>query len=499
LIPVEVLCGIVAALVLGEIACGTSPYFAAMVAIIMLSIGITYNLLGGLGTMSGWLFANFAIHNIVISQFAKVLFWEPADSLLPVPQLTISVYAVFYASALLGFFLYGQTRFKLPRPIMPAKLIQVRTMYWIAVVVGSAATLLFEINNATYGTDNSRNYNTAHSVGQAFMPLLIFSLVLAVELRLRETQGKHSIDLRVMISAVFYMFFSFADSVRSGVIIPIIVYIFVCFFRKYRFSARHYITIAAAAVIFAVFYSPLALMTRDLIWDMKLSDRIAVAFNTLEAHHDLAELTAYAKGLNEGNSWNYREQYYNNPNTVVLNRLSLIRADANVIEACAKGYHYGFSGVAIDIHRMLPRFLFSDKQDDSNSMDYVGRITGMSNDVEGNTFPQITAISDCFGAFGWIGPIVFPMIILPLTLATIESFFKFDDPWGLAAFGSMFFLFGELVMSRCISIAVRNAIVLVALSYVVVWISRLITPPSAGDELWIIDEDVEPQSSADAV
>ncbi|MGB7171715.1 MAG: hypothetical protein WBD32_22100, partial [Acidobacteriaceae bacterium] len=92
----------VLALAVGELACGTSLYFVTMMTIAMLSIGFTYNLLGGLSTFSVIIFAAFALRTIVISQFAKVLLFEAADRNLAVPGLTITIYAVFYCSAMIG-------------------------------------------------------------------------------------------------------------------------------------------------------------------------------------------------------------------------------------------------------------------------------------------------------------------------------------------------------------------------------------------------------------
>ena len=81
-------------LVAGELASGTHPEFVAMMAGTMLCIAVTFNLLGGLKTISGIGFTGFALCTIVISQFAKVLFFEAADKNLEAPYLTIKVYLV---------------------------------------------------------------------------------------------------------------------------------------------------------------------------------------------------------------------------------------------------------------------------------------------------------------------------------------------------------------------------------------------------------------------
>jgi len=69
----------------GELAAGTKPEFVVMMAGTILCAAVTFNILGGLRTISGIAFTGFALCTIVISQFAKVLFFEAADKNLEAP------------------------------------------------------------------------------------------------------------------------------------------------------------------------------------------------------------------------------------------------------------------------------------------------------------------------------------------------------------------------------------------------------------------------------
>jgi hypothetical protein len=63
----------------GELLSGTNLYFASMASLAIVCACVTYNILRGLGSISGIAFARFALSTLVISQVGKVLVLERAD------------------------------------------------------------------------------------------------------------------------------------------------------------------------------------------------------------------------------------------------------------------------------------------------------------------------------------------------------------------------------------------------------------------------------------
>lgn len=278
-IPPLVLLTTVLALAVGELASGTELYFVAMMALALVSIGITYNMLGGLSRISGFLFAAMAAATIVISQFAKVIFFEPADKNLEVPYLTITVYAVFYLSAMLGVFLFGWVRVRLPKPLEPNTAPQSRILYWIALAVGAVASAAFTIS--TYNGYESQT-GSAHSIGLAFSPLLLFSVVLAVDQRIRETRGSHSLGIWVIIPVLGFDFFQIVVNSREGLASPVLAYVLTCYVRGFRFRARHYIGILAFVVLFQTVISPFEIYSRnEMVNSPTFQTRMATGFRLL--------------------------------------------------------------------------------------------------------------------------------------------------------------------------------------------------------------------------
>lgn len=472
-----VICTTVSLLVIGELASGTSLYFAAMMAIAMLSIGIAYNLLGGLATFGGMMFTSFALRTIVISQFAKVLLFEAADKNLEVPQLTISIFAVFYLSALVGIFLFGNMRFRLPKPMEPTSSAHSRGVYLVSLVVGLTATTAFEISTQAYG--GGTQYGGERSVGLAFAPLLLFSLVIAVDAHIRNTNGRHSFDLAAFIPWAAATLFGFIDTVRGTMLMPTIAYFAICYLRGYRFKKRHFATLGVVFLAFNYFIGPLELFTRNYSFGQPFNQRVYLAFHILATHHNPVELRNAAQQAAESGEGAVREQYYSRPGTYQLSRFSLIRADSTLISACSNGFHYGFTAINITLLQNIPAFLYKNKPRDVAGEDYLARVSGLGGDNPGVLHPAISAVADSYGAFGWMGVILVPFLFFPLTFIVYESMFDMQKPWGTVAFAIGVLGFGEVMVMRFVGIIVRLPLLLVLLSFLVGGLVKMV--PMRGD------------------
>lgn len=479
-IPTSVLFVAITLLAIGETAAGTSPFFVVVMAATLFCIGITYNLLGGVSTISGIAFAGFASCTIVISQFAKVIFFEAADKTLESPELTIKVYFVFYFCALIGVFVYGRLRVRLPRPLEPVTVAQANLQYAISLVVGLAASLIYE--SYELSLNPAQRASMVHSLGLAFSALLLFSIVLAVQARIRTTNGRHSFGMKAFIPWMASMFFGFIETSRGHIIISSVVYGFTCYLSGYKFRAKHYLAAALGLVLFAYAISPFEIYSRGPMRALEFRDRLYEGFHLALTVPDWTVVSAASSaGVQSGS----REEYFERPGTFVLSRLSAIRADSNMINACAGGFHYGFTALKIDMLRNLPRFIYKDKPDTDGAA-YTGRVTGINSDEVENGEFLITAVSDSYGAFGWLGVIVVSLLGFPTAFILFESMFDVRKPWGIVAAGSFCFQFAQASTSGLIALAVRAPLSILLLSYVVGVIVRMI--PVKGYEWITIDE-----------
>lgn len=474
-----VLFATVTILAIGEAAAGTKPTFAIYVACTLICIGVTYNILGGLSTISGIAFASFASCTIVISQFAKVILMEAADKTLESPELTIKVYFVFYLCILIGTFVCSGLRVRLPRPFEPDTPAQVNVQYSVSLAVGIVATAVFEIYETS--SDASERASSAHSLGLAFSSLLLLSIVLAVQSRIRSSNGLHSFGLKALVPWIVIVFFGFIETARSRMLLPSVVYAFTCYASGYRFRRKHYLAAVLGIGAFAFIISPFEVYARGPMRELDFRDRLYEGYNLVRSLPDWSVVNEASRSGAESGS---REEYYERPGTFVLSRLSVIRADSNMINACANGFHYGFTALSIDFQHNLPRFLAKNKPALDGAA-YTGRVTGVNgDDVENGEF-LITAISDSYGAFGWLGVIVVSLLGVPAIFILYESMFDIGKPWGIVAAGGFCIVFAEADMGKLVGIALRAPIAIILLSYLLGASVKMI--PVRGDAEVLLD------------
>jgi hypothetical protein len=472
-IPTVLLVATVALLTVGEIATGTEPLFAAFAAATLICIGITYNILGGVSTISGIAFAGFASCTIVVSQFAKVILMEPANRPLESPELTIKVYFLFYFCILVGTSVYCRLRVTLPGPLEPKTVAQANLQYTISVTVGLLASLLYEV----YETSSNPNERAspAHSIGLAFSTLLLFSIVLAVQSRIRSTNGRHSFGMKALIPWGASVFFGFVETSRGHMILSTVVYLFTCYASGYKFRKRHYFAAVLGVAAFAFVISPFEIYARATMRPLEFRGRIYEGYDLVRS---LPDWTVVKQASSAGVESGSREEYYQRPGTFVLSRLSAIRADSNMIYACSGGFHYGFTALRMDVLHNLPRFIYKNKPETDGAA-YTGRVTGVNgDDVENGEF-LITVIGDSFGAFGFFGVMVVGLLAFPTVFILYESMFDMRRPWGMVATGAFCFQFAQVNMGGLLGLTLRAPIAILILSYAMGVIVRMI--PVKGD------------------
>ena len=473
-IPTSLLFGTVALLAVGEIATGTGPLFAAYVAATLICIGTTYNILGGVSSISGIAFTGFASCTIVISQFAKVILMEPADKPLESPELTIEVYCLFYFCLMVGTFVYSSLRIRLPKPFEPKTIAQSNLQYSIAVAVGLVTSFVYEFYETSSNPDERAS--SAHSIGLAFSTLLLFSIVLAVQNRIVSTHGRHSFGIKAFIPWAAAVFFGFIETSRGHMIQSTVVYVFTCYASGYKFRKKHYAAALLGVAAFALVISPFEIYVRGEMRQLDFTGRIYEGLHLARTIPNWAVVKeASSAGVESGS----REEYYERPGTFVLSRLSAIRADSNMVNACAAGFHYGFTALKIDVLRNLPRFIYKDKPETDGAA-YTGRVTGINtDDVENGEF-LITAISDSFGEFGFLGVVVVSLLVFPTVFIVYESMFDIRTPWGIVATGAFCSQFAQVNMGGLLVLFLRAPIAILLLSYLMGAMVKMI--PVKGDQ-----------------
>jgi hypothetical protein len=330
---------------------------------------------------------------------------------------------------------------------------QTNLLYAISLSLGLLATAALQIFIVKGDVDTEDRATRNFAFG--FSSLLIFALVIGVQSRIKNTDGQHSLGLKGFIPWLALTLSGFLMMSRSGVILPSIVYALTCFVGGYRFKAKHYIVATLAVVLLVLFISPFEIYARDTLSDLPFSEKAPQLFHLLVTHPDwktIGESTEIASQSAEG-----RANYFSRPGTFVLSRLSLIRADSNLINACSTGVRYGSEGLKADVLMQIPHFLYKNKPTIS-SYALSGRVSGTNPDEIENSYVTVTAISDSYGAFGWMGVVIAGLFVFPVAFIIIQSIFEINLPWGIVALGVFNTSLPEGTLGVWVAIPIRSSI-----------------------------------------
>ncbi len=467
--------GIVLFLAAGELASGTQLPFVAMMVVAMLAVCVTYNMLGGLSTIGGIFFTVFALYTLVVSQFAKVLIFEPADLNLRSPELTIGVYAVYFVSLMVGVFLFGWIRLSLPKPLEPSTARHSGLMYLFSFVVGLAA----QIYMANYSLEHPGLQGaTSHGLARALAYLLPLSLVIAVDARIRKTDGRHCFGWAALLPALAIELMGFTAGSRIYYILPPLIVAVTAYFRGFRFSTRHYLIAGALAAGLFLVVSPWYLWSRAFRRQPNLEVQLETMASLAAAAPQHWQQVAQAVRANMQSTNGEAEEYLTRVNSTTLDRMILIPDDGAVISACAH-YHWGFETFRLDADSSIPHFL-QKKKPDRQGVWLRASVGGLQSSYEENFYITTSTIADAWGGFGWAGVIGVPLVLVPLLFIVYESIFDISRPWGTVAVVSVALNLtpdgvGSLVVGQLLVIPIY----ILAISWFAGWITRSI--PMTGD------------------
>jgi hypothetical protein len=450
-------------------------YFAFMAVLAVCFACITYNILGGLGSISGIAYSRFALSTLIISQFGKVLLLEKADSNLDVPQLTITVYASYFGFLMLGMFVFSHVRLSLPKPQEPETPAQARYLYILSLVGGLAGTLGVLAERLAGGDAET---SLTHGMARALAYLLPFSLVLAVDDRIKTTNGQHCLGWRALWPTLGMLFIGFATAGRTYLVEPFAIIFLTSYLRRYKFRKKHVLAAIGLIALFFFYLSPYFLYVRAFRDRPTISEEVSVMLRELqtapgqwETIKNVVEQDALATpGL---------VNYFETPGAATLNRLALIGPDSTLINASSTGFHYGFTSINLDLLAEVPRFLYPNKPE-IGSNKYLGHLDGQESDAAETTNSTITAISDSFGAFSWAGVVVFPFLVWPAIFVVYESIFDMRRPWGTVATALLLFSFTEGSMGHSLTeTLIKDPVYILVMSWGATWIIKMI--PVVGD------------------
>jgi hypothetical protein len=466
-VPYPAVFGFGALLCALQLLAGTDPLYAFLVYLFVTATGIAFNTLGGLTTTTGFSLSMVALKIVLISQVAKVVFWQPADSYLEVPVTTILVLLVGIGSMLAGLLLAGDVRTRRAwlAPITDAKELRVGAL--VCLVIGTISAVV--VLRAGLGTTTEGSAGGVVTLATVFVKALPFSIVFATAHTIVRTKGQRSFSPLVFVALAVSVSYALFQSTKQGVFETILYYFLACI--AWRFSFRR---AQVAAVLISILVGIL------LVWPMvqalkvasitssSLSERLELfeeavsdiksVDDFLDARDDINELTSYE-----------RFEYYGRP-VGWLERFSLIEQDDELVASTLDSGEMEWTTVGAALRTLLPTFVDPDKPT-KDTGNILGQRIGFLAEEDDDTQVAFGLVAESFAAFTWLGVLIIPAIMMFLfarTIGRLSGTYAFNV-WTVYLFGRLQHTFVEQSILAMVRELVIVPILLVTLSAVIRW------------------------------
>lgn len=407
---------------------GTAPLFAGLVFTFAVFTYLTIKTLGGIDTLTGLLIAYLAAQHVLISQVAKVCFWQPADVNLTHPIETIGVYAVAMGALWLAAVASNCTGVGRRRILFTSEL-DTRHFYWLALVT---TVLAIARAAAVFGVGGGGQQGVSGGIIGPIQTLVFLpdlAIVCGTAYIIRSSQGRRSIGLLNGTIIIALSFIGVLGTTRVAILGPLTTYLLTCVAFRFRFRMSHFITLGILLLIAQRLLFPLALIGRSIAHNSKasLSTNWGASFNLLvEAIEDPSLITNAQKREEKAAAHLFR---YYDQQMQELDRYSMILWTDAIVGAELTQGPLGMKTITPGFQALVPRFIQPDKPFTNSGNLLAHRVPGWIPKADVTTGISVGFFADSFSCFGWAGVAVIPFLI-GVGIFTVYRFMITDKLWG---------------------------------------------------------------------
>jgi hypothetical protein len=443
--PLGVL-GFASALLLLQLVSRTDPAFALLVFVFVCVSGLSFNVTGGCTTVAGFAIACMGLKTVVLSQIAKLVFWQAADSNLETPKATMLMFIVGFLSMTLGVMLVGpKKRAAVVRPVSgPRELLAGAITCAVIGSIGALYVLKYGIDTGTEEVARGGMLGLANLCLRA----LPMSIAFATAYTVTRSDGARSVSLAVV--ATFTLAFAFASAMgtKQGVFETGLYYFLACVAWRYRFGRGQLLGIGLAMVVGVLVIWPLIQSVKDIaaLTTISSSEKIDLMRETLADIHSVDDFLETRDVITEAFT-SERFAYYGKPKGW-LDRFSMIEpADELVLVTLERG-GTGWMSPEHAVRSLLPSFLDPNKPviDTGN---FYGHRIGYLTPFDEYTQVSFGILPESFATFSWTGVLVIPAFLLMIFVLVTERLSEgyLFNIWTVCLFGRFQHHFVEESMS----------------------------------------------------
>ncbi|NBV21214.1 MAG: hypothetical protein EBS05_04735 [Proteobacteria bacterium] len=393
-----------------QVAGGTNLLFAELVFIFTMLLAFAVNTLGGLHTVSGFCVAILGLKTVVVSQAAKVCYWEPGHLELSEPVTTMLVLVCGLAGIVIAAWL---TRpFDVKQPLLTAFQDEesLRIAAWLTSALGFASI----VGMIAAGASDDGTIRVGGAAG--ILRQLSFTMKLAVVFSTAHTlvrsRGQRAFGW-LNATAMGLMFaFGLLTASKQLMFEPPLLFAVTAVAFGFTFRASHLASFLALGLLAQVVLFPFAQVARNFVRGYGLVESVEHTAGfvavLIRSGRPLAQLHA-AMEVDE-NSAEEGLSYFHGANGF-LERLAMIKAaDILVTETLRDGIS-GWETISHGFRMLVPRFLNPSKPA-MNTGNFLGHKAKMLGDHDEGTQVSFGFIADSFSAFKWWGAFLVPCLLL---------------------------------------------------------------------------------------
>ncbi len=397
----------------------TSAEFSLACFFFILLAGIAFNVAGGFHRPSGSYVFFYAMLTVIVGLVWKAVLGEPADSNLSVPLLTISVYLVGMCMMLVSVFL--SRRITLKRAVLGTMITDANMQ---TATVGCMITGILMTVIGFFLPGGSGSVTSALSQINRFLPLAVMFGVIHT---IRRSGGTRSVNLPVLISGGFLMFWGLVGFSKEGIITPFICWLIAASSERYKVSRGQIVLFILASVFIVRYLVPYAQYGRTYRGD-------SVEEN-FQASLSLLSNLGYVREQYLSNSADSYEDealgYFNTPQGFI-DRLQELSIDDALINRTVQYGPIGIYPIIFGFENLVPHFIWKDKPTILYGNVYAHEI-GLLSDEDTTTGVSFSPTSEAYHLAEWVG------LIFVAPFIWISLFVLFDSlcgdvtksPWGL--------------------------------------------------------------------
>ena len=391
-------------------------------AFFILSV-IAFNFADGFTRLTGAYIFWYSTLVVIVGVTWKAVLGEPADSNLYSPLLDMSLYATSMVMLLLVTLLNRKIDF---RSMGIGGGFSKSELNYTAAGLGCMVVWVGIIYaNILFGQAPGSLVSALVQVN-VFGPL---GIILATIGAAKDSGGRRTTSAVSMLALGYFFYLGLVSFSKQAMLTPMVCWLVGAFYSRLRIRFIHVVAMTLMAIVAFGFVSPLS-ASRDLAEGLDGTQRIELV-GYLVTHWSV--LNAHVKQLEAQESLGGLNNYYDKPQGSLIERLSMIPPDDELLTYSAQGHYEGLAPIIEYFNNLLPHVLNPNK-----TMIYSGNYyahemgVGLAAD-DYSTGISYSPVGEAFHCEGWGGifwllPVIW-MILFSSVDFVVGDMTKY--PWGL--------------------------------------------------------------------